>query len=294
MPNVALDDISRRAFLQTLLTRTGGTIVDKNSLLHFASCKEPLSSCARCKFVRNADKWSSLLTLGPVGGVHAWRRTSRRNRTWLQWREGFGAGCVACHAAGLTSPLALHTVKTSDALQIGHLLKHHALDSHIQAAAAFVDEDGELSRLSAGAGAPSPEAFEKMISELRKGVSASAGMEGVGQQQKITKMIWCVREAIQDMDRDFLARSVCTTLCRDERHGRLAIRYAAIDGALNIRHGRLGQRRHFGTGALAITNATRDVMVRAMTARTNAPFTTPASDARISSSFSEASGEGNN
>eukprot|EP00959_Pyramimonas_sp_CCMP1952_P085608 1790706-Pyramimonas_sp.AAC.1 len=95
-------------------------------------------------------------------------------------------------------------------------------------------------------------------------------------------MIWCLREAISDIDRDFLARSMCTTLFRDERHGRLALRFSAIDADLNVRHGRLGQRKHFGTGALAITNATRNVMIRAMTARAEPP---PSVDAAPPTSF---------
>ena len=279
----------RQAFLRSALTRPGGTVVDKQSLLHYASCTSP--TCVRCKFVTLADVWSQKLPLASddTVSVAAGARTcrARRNRTWLQWREGHGAGCIVCDAAGLRNPTALHTVNTIEGLQLCHMLRHQSLVSHIQASRAFVEQDEEL---LAGAGAPSAEVFERMVDQLRKGVSASAGMEGVGEQKKITKMIWCMREAIQDMDTDFLARSKCTTLCRDERHGRLAIRYAAIDGDLNIRHGRLGQRRHFGTGAIAITNATRDVMVRATTARSNPPWGTPT---KVPSAFSEASGEGN-
>ncbi len=48
-------------------------------------------------------------------------------------------------------------------------------------------------------------------------------------------MIWCVREAIREEDEAFLTASVCTTLFRDERNARLALRFAAIDENLNIR-----------------------------------------------------------
>ena len=69
----------------------------------------------------------------------------------------------------------------------------------------------------------------------------------------------------------FLQASMCTTIFRDERHQRLAIRFSAIDKNLNIRHGRLGQHKNFGTGALAITRATRSCMVRSITSRAEMP-----------------------
>ena len=280
--DVASIPLKRQAVLKRVLTHPGGTVVSKQSILHFASCTNP--TCAQCKFVSNADVWSHKLPLAPDDGKGM---APKARRTWLQWREGQGAGCIACEAAGLRNPMAMHTINNHENLSLSHLLRHQTWASHIQAATAFVENAQEL---LAGAGAPSDEAFERLVDQLRKGVSASAGVEGVGEQKKLTKMIWCMREAIQDMDIDFLARSTCTTICRDERHGRLAIRYAAIDGDLNIRHGRLGQRRHFGTGAIAITNATRDVMVRATTARSNPPWGTPT---KVPSAFSEASGEGN-
>ncbi|CAK0864004.1 unnamed protein product, partial [Prorocentrum cordatum] len=245
----------RQSFLKTLLTRNGGTIVDKESVFHYATCVD--SQCARCKFVVHADIWKTELPLGDAGPLAA--------TTWLQWRD-YGAGCVACNAAGLIGHMATFSVNTTAALQLCHLKRHQSSDAHNQAASAYNENSAEL---LAGAGAPSAEAFETLLRELPKGVSPTAGMHGVGQKHKISKMIWCLREAISDIDRDFLARSMCTTLFRDERHGRLALRFSAIDADLNVRHGRLGQRKHFGTGALAITNATRNVMIRAMTAGYN-------------------------
>ena len=233
-PDVASIPPKRQEFLKRALTQSGGTVVDKQSLFHYASCTSP--TCVRCKFVTFADIWSRKLPLSPDDTIRissaaskcSWNvPTSRRNRTWLQWREGHGAGCIVCHAAGLCSPMALYTVNTNDGLQLCHMMRHQSLDSHIQAAKAFVEQDEEL---LAGAGAPSAEAFERMVDQLRKGVSASAGMEGVGEHRRITKMIWCMREAIQDMDRDFLARSTCTTLCRDSPSG------ATSPGATWCRH----------------------------------------------------------
>ena len=64
-----------------------------------------------------------------------------------------------------------------------------------------------------------------------------------------------------------MPKHVCAT--PGEAHGRLAIRFVAIDKQLQIRHGRLGQARFSGTGALAITRATREVVRRACTEDAN-------------------------
>ncbi len=88
---------------------------------------------------------------------------------------------------------------------------------HSQAALAFSERDaGE----ALSAGAPTAEAFDTMLKDLAKGVAPRAGIEGVGCQKKLQRMIWCVRESIRQTDEEFLARSMCTTLYRDERQAR--------------------------------------------------------------------------
>eukprot|EP00959_Pyramimonas_sp_CCMP1952_P117421 2454526-Pyramimonas_sp.AAC.1 len=69
--------LDRQSFLLALLTRDGGTIVDKGSVLHYAVCAEP--QCARCKYVVHADAWKKQLPLG--GG------NELCSPSWLKWQD---------------------------------------------------------------------------------------------------------------------------------------------------------------------------------------------------------------
>ena len=88
---------------------------------------------------------------------------------------------------------------------------------------------------------------------------------------KSATMVWCLNEALKRQDIEFFKQTVCMSIARDERHGRLALRFIACDQRLQVRQGRLGQARHFGTGAHAITAATREALVRATTRNAHLP-----------------------
>ena len=96
------------------------------------------------------------------------------------------------------------------------------------------------------------------------GRSPTNGIAGVG-KKKIQRVICCIREALRREDIEFLINAACISFFRDERNARLAIRIYVITPAMQTRHIFLGQARHFGTGAISITNATREVMVRSCT-----------------------------
>ena len=150
----------RQSILKALLTRSDGTVVDKDSILHYATCAD--SNCARCKFAVNADVWKTQLPLHNekmAGGS----TTTTTATTWLQWRD-LGAGCVACNAAGLLGRMATFSVNTKDGLQLCHLKAHQKSPAHQQAAEAYTQQSAEL---LAGAGAPSAVAFETLLRELQ-------------------------------------------------------------------------------------------------------------------------------
>ncbi len=56
-----------------------------------------------------------------------------------------------------------------------------------------------------------------------------------------------------------------TATFRGEEHSRLELSFCARDGKLGVRYKVLGVRRHLGTGALAITEAAKDIVMRACT-----------------------------
>ena len=256
--------IAQRRYTKLSQLLRCSTIISKKSLAHYSTCKLPVSDCCHCKFVEKADIWKKHLPLlldgAPSDGEFC---------TWLKWRDG--VGCLCCDAAGLDNNLAMFAVTSPSAFQLSNLKRHHMSKLHQEAVVEFGNSGNAASQ---SIGAPPIHAFEKMMELLAKGLSPTAGIDGVGRKRKIQKMIWCIREAVRRADETILGRAVCVTLVRDERASRLAIRFAAIDKTLTIRHGRLGQRRHFGTGALNITKATREVMQRAMTSNYNIPWAT--------------------
>ena len=68
---------------------------------------------------------------------------------------------------------------------------------------------------------------------------------------------------LKALDQTFIAKSSHISLMRDERHGRLAIRFMAVAPDLTTRSGFLGQARQAGTGAANVSLATWAVMKRA-------------------------------
>ena len=84
-------------------------------------------------------------------------------------------------------------------------------------------------------------------------------------------MVWTLAEAVRQLDREFLWRALSISLKRDERHYRLVVRFSATRHDLNTRSGVLGQARNFGSGAEAITRATKQIIDNFATPNFGAP-----------------------
>jgi hypothetical protein len=107
-------------------------------------------------------------------------------------------------------------------------------------------------------GAPSPEEFKEVWDMAIKGDPPRKGIEGVGKGEKLTKMCFCLYEALLAKDRSFFNDGkVVVGISRDERKQRLSVLYAACNANLEIRRGFLGQPKNYGTGAASITQATK-------------------------------------
>jgi hypothetical protein len=90
---------------------------------------------------------------------------------------------------------------------------------------------------------------------------------GAGAADKLVKLQWCIYEAIRSADEAFLKDAIVLWLGRDERHGRLLVRFRAgrmCLGKLELRCGILGQLKKFGTGADNIAKATYTIAKRAV------------------------------
>ena len=160
-----------------------------------------------------------------------------------------GVGCKACKAAGLTGSLAQYGVKTTAGLQIQNFLKHQKSASHKEAVSQFVGGSSPT-----GVGAPPPQSFEALIDEISAGRPPGC--------RKNRQMTFCLAEAAKALDQEFVAKASKVCLFRDERKGRLLLRFRAVDKDLHVRSGTMGLAIQPGTGARNITQATRKITKR--------------------------------
>ncbi|MCP4239061.1 MAG: hypothetical protein GY772_00695 [bacterium] len=98
------------------------------------------------------------------------------------------------------------------------------------------------------------------------------GLQDVGKRERLVKIQWCISEALKQRTAKFLMeRATAIALIRDERRGRLLIRYRAVAENGELVSGTLGQSKEFGTGALSITKATHAIVRRALTEAVEPP-----------------------
>ena len=115
--------------------------------------------------------------------------------------------------------------------------------------------------------AASPKPDGPTVKELRKIVKARMtyhsyrrGIEDVargrGKQQRYQ---WCIAEALRRKQRAFLSRAVCIGIAQDARESRLLVRCVAVDDKLTVRRFMLGMLKDYGSGSVAIRDATRTI-----------------------------------
>ena len=243
-----------------------------DDIIHYRSCKDP--DCARCKYIAHEHQWTKALPIHADLGGH---EPANLPATWMIGRVSssgeWGLGCACCNAARVPGPYGACAVTTFDALQLVNLKKHHRSKQHQAAAIKYLQEHGGVAGPTGMlvVGAPPEEQFVKLWDSICKGTALQSGIGDLGQQHKLQKMAWCLAEALRRRDRDFLSRATCIAIFRDERHAHLSIRFCACDPELNVLHGHLGMRKHFGTGSGAITSATSDVIKRIATINDHGP-----------------------
>ncbi|CAE7244095.1 haeIIM [Symbiodinium sp. CCMP2592] len=192
---------------------------------------------AQLKWARLRSKWQQACKLPGHG-------------TWLDVKLApWGVGCKACKAAGLTGSLAQYGVRTTAGLQMQNFLKHQKSASHKEAVSQFVGGSS-----STAVGAPPPQSFQALIDESSAGRPPGC--------RKNRQMTFCLAEAAKALDQDFVAKASKVCLFRDERKGRLLLRFRAVDKNLLVRSGTMGLAIQPGTGARNITEATRKIMKR--------------------------------
>ncbi|CAE7328984.1 unnamed protein product [Symbiodinium microadriaticum] len=103
--------------------------------------------------------------------------------------------------------------------------------------------------------APTEAEFQEQIENILAGKAS-------GLSKKCRKMTWCLAEAVKAIDQEAVAASEAISLYRDERKGRILIRFRAVGKDLQTVAGCLGQERDGGTGSRNLTVATYRIMQR--------------------------------
>lgn len=249
---------------------------------HLKTCR--MEDCARCLFIGKTSGWmerlpmifsdlgidsANISKLSPEAQV--WARKS-----WLSIQDmdgGWGIGCVACAHAGKDTlrcrkipenPYAKYSLQV-DNIQLCNLLKHHSSVVHKQNTTNFLGLTlglhGEVLDV-----APEEKTFKEAWDRLTEGMSLKKGIPGVCGERKLARITTCLAEARWAADRDFVRKACCLALHRDERKGRILIRYKAVDKDLNVRAGILGHLLS-RPGALGICAATIKILDKFCTER---------------------------
>ena len=203
--SAAAMDEDRRRLLSQLVP---GSLV----LQHRKTCQLETSDCGLC-------------------AVHeAWKL---HKRDWLRAILKDGAialGCSTCCKAGLDGPWAKFQQKPGTILRKFCLDRHETSKGH-QSASKSESTDKALHL------APSQESFEELLAQTLQGHSVRGG--GVTSDKRI-KMRWALTEAILARNRAALADCQAMTLVRDERKGKLLLRFRAVRRDLSTVSGCLG------------------------------------------------------
>ena len=140
------------------------------------------------------------------------------------------------------------------------LLRHHDLTAHRQHVAEML---GPI-ELVAGV-TPSALSFGAVFQAFHDGkamftlhdFNLSSGILAKG---KLGTMFWCCHEALVAQQRAPIRASVVLATMRDEPHGRLHVRFRAVNEAVNVTTGYLGQARGHSNDALSVCEATQSIL----------------------------------
>ena len=214
------------------------------------------SDTAQSKWDRLSARWLQRFRISPTCAESWLGAAVSEDGVW-------GVGCKCCKAAGVVN-LAFTDFKVCTVAGLQAInFKAHENNLHHRTAAAQYGAGSCVNDVAVNA-APTADEFNVVVDAINDGKATCSS-------RKQAKMTWCLCEAIKSIDQRFIGESTAVSLFRDERNGRLALRFRAVTADLRTHCGTLGQQRDFGTGARNITLATREIMKRACSRFAGAP-----------------------
>ena len=135
--------------------------------------------------------------------------------------------------------------------------RHARLDSHRRLSLRFVGQPKEQLSIRA----PPPGLFKELFCEFRKGACPDSGVElpsgTVLGEQKVQRMLWCLYQCILKRKREAIRSARVANILRDERHGRMHVRFRCTGKFADLTSGYMGQSRDHPPSSLWLSVATK-------------------------------------
>lgn len=233
----------------------------RRAVAHSKNCAA--KACAKCLWAKKGRQWRVKFP---------WLRFGRR----FDGDAEYGLGCSVCalflhlKATGalstslgprlLPTPCRAPSRTTSDKADFENfnvaprfkswpLQRHQQSQKHKDAVRFMQGHVSEEEILQA----PPALEFASLLSNMKKGQSMR---DGGSASDRVSLMHWCLSESLLDLWRNKLSNSTSVCLMRDERKGKLLIRFRSTDDTLEVCNGVLGCIRMQGGSAEDIVTAT--------------------------------------
>ena len=181
-----------------------GLLPGKLVVQHLRSCQAKHGRCGLCFWGQRKKTWEAKLS-------SRWLFVTLKDKVAR-------LGCSVCAQASTVTvgPWANFNVKPLS-VKLAHLKRHERSKTHVAALAATRSSDH-------AALAPDASLFQDALQKMRAGGSAR---NGGGCSNKKEQVRWCLAESTMEVGRQVLREALCVALTRDERKGRLLIRWRA-------------------------------------------------------------------
>ena len=224
---------------------------------HVNECIDSKCSCR--VVVRNSDKWCKRLTLGNTNTP--WLHFIINKCGKLRWT------CLVCNGI-FKDPVP--EGPDTQTVQFKNLAKHHGSHTHRERVAKILGDDD----LMPSSTTPPKELFKELFRAFQKGDAPRDGYElkcGIIAFRKANMMLWCMDQGINDSKRELFSQCELLNLIRDERNGRMHLRYRSGASDMPVNSNYFGQSRGHAPDALGLTEATLQCFKALATSRAHCP-----------------------
>ena len=222
---------------------------------HIETCQ--LTSCGCKMYLRSKAFWASKLTF-PSGC--SWLRCIAPLGAQLQWR------CWLCEKCARPSSGILFT--------FGDLSRHAQTLGHRRSVA---EVQGEPPIGPDKVTVPSLDLFESQLMRFQAGQGREATVElpqGLVGRHKMDELLWCLNEGFLQHQHDKIREAVVLNVSRDERHGRLHVRFRCCNDKFEFYSGTIGQSVDHTPDAIGLSHALQKIFQKSCTLRLAAPPST--------------------